>query len=421
MQRIPLRGSDRGRHRALHRPLDRASSRSRRWSRRSSARRRATRSSSARSCACWSPKGGSGRAAVGAAVERQHPGERARGRRPAAGPAVGGVQRGAGGRLGRRARVHAAGAGAGQRAARRTSCWTRWRRRSRRGWSQEEAAPGRYRFTHALVQDTLYGELSAGRRLRLHAAVGQALEQLHAANLAPYYGELAHHFAAAAPAGQRDQSGRLRGQGRRPGHGPARLGNGHPALRARPAGDRPASRTGPGPALRRAAGPRRRRSIPHRPRRERVPGGRESFLQARRDRPGARRVRPAGARRARIRRHQRRAHAGGLQQVRLLEEALALAPEGDSALKARVMARLAVDYRVLADSADAHRRAERRGAGHGAAPRRPGGARLRPRRPVLGDLGPDNLDERLALVAEAKRAARSGRRLSITSGATMFA
>ena len=43
----------------------------------------------------------------------------------------------------------------------------------------EEAVAERYRFTHALVQETLYAELSAGQRLRLHAKVGQALEQVY--------------------------------------------------------------------------------------------------------------------------------------------------------------------------------------------------------------------------------------------------
>jgi predicted ATPase len=71
---------------------------------------------------------------------------------------------------------------------------------------REEEGAGRYRFTHALVQETLYGELSAGRRVRLHARVGQALEQTHAANPAPYYGELAYHFALAAPAGHAEKA-----------------------------------------------------------------------------------------------------------------------------------------------------------------------------------------------------------------------
>jgi DNA-binding SARP family transcriptional activator len=38
---------------------------------------------------------------------------------------------------------------------------------------------GRYRFTHALAHETLYDGLSGMRRARLHARIGQALEELH--------------------------------------------------------------------------------------------------------------------------------------------------------------------------------------------------------------------------------------------------
>ncbi len=63
---------------------------------------------------------------------------------------------------------------------------------------EDPAIVGRYRFTHALVQQALYEELSAVRRARLHARVGAALE-----NLAPddaRLSELARHFYRAAPA-----------------------------------------------------------------------------------------------------------------------------------------------------------------------------------------------------------------------------
>ena len=39
-------------------------------------------------------------------------------------------------------------------------------------------APGRLRFSHALVRDTLYDELTPARRLRLHAHAGDAIEAL---------------------------------------------------------------------------------------------------------------------------------------------------------------------------------------------------------------------------------------------------
>ena len=62
-------------------------------------------------------------------------------------------------------------------------------------------APGRLRFSHALVRDTLYDGLTASRRVSLHARAGEAVEALHAGNEEPHLAELAHHFAEATPAG----------------------------------------------------------------------------------------------------------------------------------------------------------------------------------------------------------------------------
>ena len=42
---------------------------------------------------------------------------------------------------------------------------------------EETERPGRYRFTHALMQETLLDELSTTRRVRLHGRIGEALEQ----------------------------------------------------------------------------------------------------------------------------------------------------------------------------------------------------------------------------------------------------
>jgi len=58
---------------------------------------------------------------------------------------------------------------------------------------------GRYAFAHALMRATLYDGLSALRRARLHSRVGEALIARRGAQLDPYLGELAHHFALAAP------------------------------------------------------------------------------------------------------------------------------------------------------------------------------------------------------------------------------
>ena len=55
-----------------------------------------------------------------------------------------------------------------------------------------------YRFTHPLIRESLYKGLTEAERTRLHRAIGEALEQLHAANLTPHLAELAHHFFEAA-------------------------------------------------------------------------------------------------------------------------------------------------------------------------------------------------------------------------------
>ena len=64
------------------------------------------------------------------------------------------------------------------------------------------AAP-RYRFAHRLVRDTLYDELSAGRRARLNQRAAEAIESVHAGRLGEHLSALANHYSrAAAPAGE---------------------------------------------------------------------------------------------------------------------------------------------------------------------------------------------------------------------------
>lgn len=64
----------------------------------------------------------------------------------------------------------------------------------------------RFRFGHALIRQTLYEELSAPRRVRLHRQVGEALEALYGAKPEPHLAELAHHFFQAAPGGDVDKA-----------------------------------------------------------------------------------------------------------------------------------------------------------------------------------------------------------------------
>jgi eukaryotic-like serine/threonine-protein kinase len=66
---------------------------------------------------------------------------------------------------------------------------------------RKEEGAGRYDFTHALIRQTLYEELSTPRRVLLHRQIGEALERLYAANVEPHVTELAHHFYQAAPGG----------------------------------------------------------------------------------------------------------------------------------------------------------------------------------------------------------------------------
>ncbi|MGI8926815.1 MAG: adenylate/guanylate cyclase domain-containing protein, partial [Tepidiformaceae bacterium] len=59
---------------------------------------------------------------------------------------------------------------------------------------EEMEQPGRYRFTHALMQETLLSELSTTRRVRLHGQVGEALEKRWGDRAGEYASRLATHF-----------------------------------------------------------------------------------------------------------------------------------------------------------------------------------------------------------------------------------
>jgi tetratricopeptide (TPR) repeat protein len=61
----------------------------------------------------------------------------------------------------------------------------------------ESATPGHYTFSHALINRTLYEDLSATRRARLHGRVAQELEQVCGDDPGPRLTELAWHYGAA--------------------------------------------------------------------------------------------------------------------------------------------------------------------------------------------------------------------------------
>ena len=60
-------------------------------------------------------------------------------------------------------------------------------------------AVGSYRFTHALIRHTLTDELTTTRRVRLHAGIGEALEQLYGDEVEAHAAQLAYHFGEAEP------------------------------------------------------------------------------------------------------------------------------------------------------------------------------------------------------------------------------
>ncbi len=60
-----------------------------------------------------------------------------------------------------------------------------------------------YWFSHALIRETLYEELSTTRRVRLHRQIGEALEDLDMEGNLP---QLAYHFCEAAPGGDVDKA-----------------------------------------------------------------------------------------------------------------------------------------------------------------------------------------------------------------------
>ena len=65
----------------------------------------------------------------------------------------------------------------------------------------ETSALGRYAFTHILIRETLYEDLTAGKRMRLHCTVAEILEESYAAQVESRLPELAHHWFKAAQAG----------------------------------------------------------------------------------------------------------------------------------------------------------------------------------------------------------------------------
>ncbi|MGH8683550.1 MAG: helix-turn-helix transcriptional regulator [Burkholderiales bacterium] len=63
------------------------------------------------------------------------------------------------------------------------------------------AEAGCYQFSHALIRETLYEEIPAIRRARLHLRIGAALEERQGRDPMSNLAALAHHYCAALPGG----------------------------------------------------------------------------------------------------------------------------------------------------------------------------------------------------------------------------
>lgn len=63
---------------------------------------------------------------------------------------------------------------------------------------EEASQPGHFRFTHALMQETLIDELSTTRRVRLHGRIGEALERRYGERAEEQASRLVHHFVESA-------------------------------------------------------------------------------------------------------------------------------------------------------------------------------------------------------------------------------
>jgi class 3 adenylate cyclase len=63
-----------------------------------------------------------------------------------------------------------------------------------------------YTFTHALIKETLYEELSTARRVRAHRQIGEVLEEQHSDDLDSHLPQLAYHFSEAAQGGDADKA-----------------------------------------------------------------------------------------------------------------------------------------------------------------------------------------------------------------------
>ena len=64
----------------------------------------------------------------------------------------------------------------------------------------------RYRYSHALVCETLYSDLPAEARQTLHLKIAETLERVPPSVEKPHFAQVAHHYVRALPAGPVDKA-----------------------------------------------------------------------------------------------------------------------------------------------------------------------------------------------------------------------
>jgi predicted ATPase len=259
----------------------------------------------------------------------------------------------------------------------------------------ERGAVGRYRFSHSLMREVLYEQLPIPVRVQLHRRVGEAMERAYGTGSGVHFAELARHFAEAAVAGK---SAKALAYAHQAGE---RAMDMHAYEEAAAEYQRALSFARPDDPyrcellLRLGAAQARAGSY-----RE----AEESCLQA------AELSRTTGApeqlARAALCFGERQVEGGQINRrlVALLQEALDGLNAGDSSLRARLLARLALEFtfsdeteRIESLSLEAVEMARR--LADPAALRTALGARW------MAVWGPDGLDERAALAAEILRVA----------------
>jgi serine/threonine protein kinase/tetratricopeptide (TPR) repeat protein len=71
---------------------------------------------------------------------------------------------------------------------------------------RELGGAGQYTFSHALIRDAVYEQMSATRRARLHHRIGQAIERVYAHGLDDYLSALSYHFTQSTQPGDSDKA-----------------------------------------------------------------------------------------------------------------------------------------------------------------------------------------------------------------------